>query len=88
MPALASHLKDWLQAHMTLPRRISLSTDPDGLEHSEFWLVTDHTVTNDSSYRVVYDDREGMFGIECTLENGVHWMMGLYGGLAETIENM
>jgi hypothetical protein len=88
MPTLASHLKDWVQSHLTLPRKITLANDPDGLEYAEYWLVTDHTGENDSSYRVIYDDNMSMFGIECTLKSGVHWMMGLCGDFVQTIESI
>jgi hypothetical protein len=88
MPKLASHLKDWVQAHLTMPRRITLATDHDGLECAEFWLVTDHIGVNDSSYRIVCDDSMGMFGIECTLESGAHWMMGISGDFVKAVEGM
>lgn len=87
---LSPHLFKWAGAHLVTPRRIVLANDLDGKSESEYWLVTDHTGHEDSAYRVVYDERTGAFGVECTLQNGVHWYMGASGdgSFAQAIEDM
>ena len=51
-------------------------------------MVTDNIGYSDSSYRVVYDEETKMFGLECTLSNGLEWYMGAYGTFEEAVENM
>ena len=88
LPLLAPPIRDWTEGHLIAPRKVKLATDPDGKEYKEYWLVTDNNGNKDSSYRVVYDDMEESFGLECTLESGVEWFMGLYGEFSETVESM
>jgi hypothetical protein len=85
---LAPHLQDWLRGHLVEPRPTQFSADADGKSFKDLWLVTDHTGENDSSYRVVYDENNQMFGLESTLDTGVEWYMGSYGSFSETVENM
>lgn len=82
------HLRSWLRNHLIQPRQIKLSTDPHGHSFKDFWLITDHAGKEDSSYRIVYDEDEKVFGLESTLDNGVEWYMGNYGSFSETVENM
>jgi hypothetical protein len=86
--SLRKPMDEWAKNHLCKPQRIKLSKDPDGNEFAYYWLVTDHTGTNDSSYRVVYDEEMEMFGLECTLDNGLEWYMGAYGTFKEAIESM
>ncbi|HYX72065.1 MAG TPA: hypothetical protein VE732_04785 [Nitrososphaera sp.] len=88
LSSLKPHLRSWAQQHLTQPRRCILSLDSDGNSLKDFWLVTDHNGKEDSSYRVVYDADEQVFGLEVTLESGIEWYMGAYGTFAEAIENM
>ncbi len=88
LAVLAPHLQDWLRTHLVTPRPIRFSVDADGNSFKELWLVTDHTGEKDSSYRVVYDENNQMFGLESTLDTGVEWYMGSYGSFSETVENM
>ena len=85
---LPEHLADWAKSHVCDLKRVKLSKDPDGKEFSYYWLVTDNTGSGDSSYRVVYDEESKMFGLECTLGNGLEWYMGAYGTFVETINSM
>ena len=68
--------------------KIKLAVNSDGRGVSYYWLVTDNIGVNDSSYRVVYDEEQNMFGLECMLANGIEWYMGAYGTFREAIENM
>jgi hypothetical protein len=85
---LSPRLQSWARAHLIVPHRIELSNDVDGKDKSIYWLVTDHTGNQDSSCRVAYDEEFGQFGLECTLQDGTHWFMGIYGTFAEAIESM
>ncbi len=87
---LSPRLLQWARAHLVAPRRIIVANDPDGKSEAEYWLVTDHTGHEDSGYRVVYDERTRTFGLECTLQNGIHWYMGesAGGSFAQAIEDM
>ena len=86
--SLKSHLRSWAQQHLIQPRKINLSLDSEGNASKDFWLVTDHNGQDDSSYRVVYDNGEQVFGLEVTLDTGIEWYMGGYGTFAEAVENM
>ena len=88
LPLLAPHLRNWLAAHRTTPREIQASSDPEGAEHLQVWLVTDHTGAEDSSSRVVYEPATDAFGIVIDLENGVSWFQGSDDSLVAAIENM
>lgn len=85
---LKPHLRRWAEDHLIQPRQIELSLDPDGKLSGVLWLVTDHTGHEDSSSRVVYDEANGQFGLEQTLNTGIQWYMGPYGSFSECIENM
>ena len=85
---LAPQLQDWLRVHLVEPRPIRLAADADGNTFNDLWIVTDHTGENDSSYRIVYDETNQVFGLESTLDTGVEWYMGSYGSFSETVENM
>ena len=88
LAVLAPHLQDWLRVHLVPPRPIQVSVDLEGNSFKDLWLITDHTGEQDSSYRVVYDENNQMFGLESTLDTGVEWYMGSYGSFSETVENM
>jgi hypothetical protein len=85
---LPPHLQSWLRNHLVEPRLSRLSLDHNGSSFKHFWLVTDHNGEQDSSYRIVYDGEQEVFGLECTLDSGVEWLMGSYGSLSDTVENM
>jgi hypothetical protein len=85
---LKPHLRSWVEEHLIQPRRIVVFTDLDGITSKIFWLVTDHIGKEDSSYRVVYDEYEEVFGLEQILDTGNSWYMGPYGTFLQTIENM
>lgn len=86
--SLPEHLAAWALAHLITPRPVQLASDPEGHDEATYWLVTDHSGIEDSSYRVVYDAELGEFGLECTWEGGTGWFMGIYGSFADSIENM
>jgi hypothetical protein len=88
LAVLAPHLQSWVRDHLIEPRQVRLSIDPEGKSFNDFWLVTDHLGTNDASYRLVYNEAQQAFGLECTLDTGVEWYMGDYGSLSGTVENM
>ena len=85
---LPSHLQTWVQTHLVEPRLLTFSVDHDGSSFRQFWLVTDHNGEQDSSYRIVFDGEQGVFGLECTLDSGVEWYMGSYGSFSDAVENM
>jgi hypothetical protein len=86
---LPEHIRRWSVAHLIAPRKVTLATDPDGEQYADFWLVTDHTGSDDASYRVVFDEETDDFGLEVTLNTGVCWYMGSYGSsFAVTVDAM
>lgn len=85
---LQHHLQTWARTHLVEPRLHRFSVDPEGSSFRQFWLVTDHTGKNDSSYRILYDGEQNVFGLECTFKSGVEWYMGSYGSFSEAVENM
>ncbi len=78
----------WLQTHKIAPRRISLSRKTDGSNSEEFWLVTDHTGSDDASFRVVYDDVAARYGIECGILNSISLFIGYRASLVEAITDI
>lgn len=88
LPNLAPHLRHWSECHLVSPREITLALDPNGRATSLFWLVTDHTGSEDSSSRVVFDTRSDQFGLAMELANHVDWYMGPYGSFADSIRCM
>ncbi len=85
---LTIQLLRWVEAHQVPPRRVDVALNPEGTATGHVWLVTDDTGENDASYRVVYDEAEASFGLECTLKSGVSWYMGPYGSFANAVESM
>ena len=85
---LPPHLQTWVRTHLIEPRLRKFAVDHDGSSFKHFWLVTDHNGEHDSSYRIVFDDEQEVFGLECTLEAGVEWYMGSYGSFSDAVENM
>lgn len=78
----------WLQTHKIAPRRIALSRKTDGSSSEEFWLVTDHTGSDDASFRVVYDDVVGSYGIECAILNSISLFIGYRASLSEAVTDI
>ncbi len=78
----------WLKLHAIAPRRISLSRKTDGSDSEQFWLITDHTGSDDSSFRLVYDDVVGQYGIECAILNSISLFIGYRASLLEAITDI
>lgn len=86
--SLSGNLKEWAEEHGIEPKLIELIVDLDEDKKSEFWLVTDDTGHNDSSYRIAFNAMTDCFGLECRLEDGKEWYMGDYGSFAEAVQSM
>lgn len=57
-------------------------------ETIELWLVLEEIPADKSGYKIVYDERSGMFGLAT---NGAHAhgvFIGFYGTFLETLEGM
>lgn len=78
----------WLQMHKIAPRKIALSRKTDGSNTEEFWLVTDHTGSDDASFRLVYDDVAKRYGIECAILNSISLFIGYRSTLIEAITDI
>ena len=78
----------WLQMHKIAPRKIALSRKTDGSNTEEFWLVTDHTGSDDASFRLVYDDVAARYGIECAILNSISLFIGYRTTLVEAITDI
>jgi hypothetical protein len=85
---LDPRVAQWLRSHVIPPKRISLARKTDGSDTRDFWLVTDHTGTNDASFRVVYDDASGRYGIECAILNSISLFIGYRATLAEAVTDI
>jgi hypothetical protein len=88
VPLLERRVGTWLKLHAIAPRKISLSRKTDGGESEQFWLVTDHTGSDDSSFRLVYDDVVGQYGIECAILNSISLFIGFRASLLEAITDI
>jgi hypothetical protein len=88
LPLLDRRVGLWLQSHKIAPRKVSLSRKTDGGGSEDFWLVTDHTGADDSSFRVVYDDDAAKYGIECAILNSVSLFIGYRASLVEAITDI
>ena len=78
----------WLRSHALPARRITLSRKTDGGVTEDFWLVTDHTGADDASFRVVYDDVSGQYGIECTIGSDVNLFAGFRASLLDAVTDI
>jgi hypothetical protein len=88
LPVLPTPLRNWVLAHLTTPRRITASLDPEGSQLVGVWLVTDHTGAEDSSSRLVYELEADAFGIVTDLQGGVAWFQGADDSLSNAVDNM
>tara|TARA_Y200000002_G_scaffold330542_1_gene295252 strand:+ start:924 stop:1091 length:168 start_codon:yes stop_codon:yes gene_type:complete len=52
------------------------------------WLLTDHKNNNHSNYRIVYNPKTNLFGLEMTMQDNQNWYMGDYGNLEETLSSL
>ncbi len=85
---LSPDLRAWAEGHLIAPRLVRLLDSLESSETSAYWLVTDHTGSADSSYRVVYDERHDAFGFEVTLDDGRELFLGRVGSFAETVSEL
>jgi len=81
-PKLNEPLRRWLRSHLIPPRKIELARKSDGASTEPFWLITDHSGTDDALFRLVYDDTVKRYGIECAIQNGIC----LFAGFRESLE--
>jgi hypothetical protein len=88
MRTLPCGLRDWVEAHLVVPRPIVLSRDPDGQREETFWLVTDHVGVDDAPCRIVFNREELAFGLAMTLENGRECFIGQVASFADAVQNM
>jgi hypothetical protein len=88
LPLIAAPLRNWVLAHLTTPRQITASLDPEGSQLVGVWLVTDHTGAEDSSSRLVYELEADAFGIVIDMQGGVAWFQGPDDSLADAVNNM
>jgi len=88
LPLLPRHLRAWAERHLITPRAIQLFVGLASDVRREFWLVTDHTGADDSSYRVIYDAEENLFGLAVTLDDGRACLLGLHRSFAESVDAM
>jgi len=85
---LSAAERAWFAAHRILPRPVSLAEDSEGTKWEEFWLVTEHTGADDSSFRIVYDDGREGFGRECLLDTDVPLFLGVYPTLEDALDEI
>ena len=88
LPRIDRRLDDWFRAHLVAPRPISLARKSDGGNPEQFWLLTDHTGSDDSGFRLVYDDVANQYGIECTIQNGVCLFAGYRATLTDALTDI
>jgi hypothetical protein len=88
MPELDQRVGQWLRAHLVAARPITLSRTTDGANGEQFWLVTDHTGSDDASFRLVYDDVEARYGLECAILNSISLFSGFRASLVEAVTDI
>ena len=88
MGALDHKRQMWLRLHSIPPRRITLSRKTDGSNAEDFWLVSDHTGSDDASFRLVYDDVAVQYGIECAILNSISLFIGFRATLVDAITDI
>ena len=88
LSGLPNNIGAWFLQHRVPIKKITLSRDPDGTNPEDFWLVTDHTGNDDTTFRIIYDDLEKKFGYECLMENDVSYFIGFYGDLKTTLDDL
>lgn len=85
---LPVNTRDWLRSHLIPPRPIELARKPSGENTEEFWLITDHTGREDASFRIVFDEAERRYGIECTILNNISLFAGYRASLADAVADI
>src|SRR5258706_728437 len=85
---LSAEYREWFDAHRIEPRLISLAHDSDGASREDFWLLTDHTGSNDSPYRIVFDPNLSRFGRECLLNTDLPLFLGRYPSLQDALDEV
>jgi hypothetical protein len=88
LPALAPHLRQWVEMHLVAPRPLCVQSEHDGSTTRVLWLVTDDTGDNDAGYRIVYDVDASAFGLETRTAQGHSFLLGLYGPFAAAVESI
>ena len=84
----ATKTSRWLQLHALPPRRITLARKTDGGNTEDFWLVTDHTGSDDASFRIVYDDVAARYGLECAIGNDLPLFAGFRASLIDAVTDI
>ena len=86
MKALDDKLTLWLKGHLcSPPRRIEAVTNYEIDTKKTFWLITDHTGSNDAWKRVIYDSEKDRFGLVSTTMTGAEILLNYYKNFAETV---
>ena len=85
---LAQDTRSWFNLHKVAPRIVSLAKNTDGTDREDFWLITDHTGAQDSSYRIYFDESKDRFGRECILDTGVPLLLGVFPSLRDALEDI
>jgi hypothetical protein len=85
---LLPEYRQWFDNHRIEPRLVSLAVTADGSKVEDFWLLTDHNGSDDSSYRIVYDVRNERFGHECLLSSDVPLFLGAFPSLQDALDEI
>jgi hypothetical protein len=81
-------LVEWFKTYAIKPKKIELIKNLETLETMSVWLLTDHKNDNHSNYRVVYNPKTNLFGLEMTMQDNQNWYMGDYGNKEETLSSL
>lgn len=57
-------------------------------ETIELWLVLEEVPEDKSGYKIVYDEKSGMFGLATNGAHGQDVFIGFYGTFLDTLEGM
>jgi hypothetical protein len=85
---LSEQYRHWFASHRVEPKPISIAETSEGTARAEFWLLTDHTGVDDSSFRIIYDEARKRFGRECVLENDIPLFLGVYPTLQDALDEI
>lgn len=86
--ALSPGTREWLRAHLVPPRPIDLARKTSGESTEQFWLITDHNGRDNASFRIVFDDVEKRYGIECTILNDICLFAGYRASLVDAVTDI
>ena len=70
------------------PALLEFMSEGDADVGVKLWLVLEENPDRRDGYRIVYNEREKMFGLAMRLIDGTDWFMGNHGGFLDAYDSM